>query len=120
MKKSVMLLVALLAFSPLVFAVGEKTFTFTPPTTYEDGTPLPQSKIASYDIECDGSLLVNLPNNPLNTDTYQAPAGTFDAGVHACQSFTVTTEGARSAPSNTVNFTVAPGIPGPPINFVVL
>ena len=113
------LLLCLLLVSPLVFAVGEKTFTFTPPSTYEDGTPLPQSAIASYDIECDGSLLTNLPNVPLDTDTYQAPAGTFATGSHACQAFTVTTEGVRSGPSNTVNFTVAPGVPSAQINFVV-
>ena len=117
--KSAKLLLVLLFVSPLVFAVGERTFTFTPPTTYEDGTPLPQSAIESYDIECDGALLVNLPNVPLNTDSYQAPPGTFATGDHVCQAFTVTTEGVRSGPSNTVNFTVDPGIPGPPINFVV-
>jgi hypothetical protein len=127
MKKTWIFLLLLL--SPLVFALGEKTFTFTPPTEYEltqyqidnglPATPLPQSAIASYDIECDGSLLVNLPNVPLNTDTYQAPAGTFATGNHACQAFTVTTEGVRSGPSNTVNFTVEPGVPGAPINFVV-
>ena len=113
------LLLCLLLVSPLVFAVGEKTFTFTPPTAYTDGTPMPQTEIASYDIECDGSLLVNLPNVPLNTDTYAAPAGTFATGDHACQAFTVTVEGVRSGPSNTVNFTVAPGVPGEPINFAV-
>jgi len=112
-------LIALLFVSPLVFAVGEKTFTFTPPTEYTDGTPLPQSAIASYDIECDGELLVNVPNNPVDTDTYQAPPGTFATGVHSCVAFTVTTEGIRSGPSNTVNFTVDPGVPSPPVNFVV-
>lgn len=113
------LLLSLVVFSPLTFAVGEKTFTFTAPTEYEDGTPLPQSEIASYDIECDGSLLVNLLNIPLNREEYIAPSGTFAVGTHACQAFTITTEGERSGPSNTVNFTVAPGVPGPPINFVV-
>jgi hypothetical protein len=117
--KHAKLLLALLLLSPLVFAVGEKTFTFVPPTQYEDGTPLLQDQIASYDIECDGALLVNLPNVPQNTDTYQAAPGTFATGTHTCQAFTITVEGARSGPSNTVNFTVDPGIPGPPINFAV-
>jgi len=117
--KRIKLFVALLFVSPLVFAVGEKTFNFTPPTTYEDGTPLSQAEIASYDIECNGTLLVNLPNAPLNTDSYAAPPGTFAVGDHACVAFTVTTQGVRSGPSNTVNFTVAPGVPSPPINFVV-
>lgn len=113
------LLLCLLLISPLVLALGEKTFTFTPPTQYEDGTPLPQNAIASYDIECNGSFLANLPNVPLNTDTYQAQAGTFPTGIHICQAFTVTTEGVRSGPSNSVNFTVEPGVPSPPVNFAV-
>jgi hypothetical protein len=104
-------LVLLVLLSPLAFALGEKTFTFTPPTQYTDGSALPNAMIASYDIECDGGLLVNLPNVPLMTDRYEAPPGTFTVGDHACRAFTVTTEGARSGPSNTVNFTVAPGVP---------
>ena len=115
------LLLCLLICMPLTvtWVQGEQTFTFTPPTTYEDGTPLPNAMIASYDIECDGGLLTNLPNVPLLTDTYQAPPGTFAVGNHACQAFTVTTEGARSGPSNTVNFTVAPGKPSQIIDFAV-
>ena len=113
------LLVALLLLSPLVFAVGEKTFTWSPPTEYEDGTPLPQADIASYDIECDGALLANVLNTPLDTDSYQAPPGTFSTGTHTCVAYTWTTEGVRSNASDPVNFTVAPGKPGPPINFAV-
>lgn len=109
------LTLALLLVSPLVFAVGEKTFDWTPPTQYEDASPLPQTEIASYDIECDGSLLVTVPNVPLNTDQYQAPPGTFSVGNHTCVAFTVTTEGVRSQPSNSVNFDVAAGVPNPPI-----
>jgi hypothetical protein len=109
----------LLLVSPMVFAVGEKTFTFTPPTAYVDGTPLPQSKIAAYDIQCNGTLLATVPNTPLNTDTYVAQPGTFPTGNYACVAFTVTTEGVRSGPSNTVNFTVVPGVPAAPVNFAV-
>lgn len=119
MRKLLLMLAVVVIYSPLVFAVGEKTFTFTPPTEYEDGSSLSQDEIASYDIECDGDLLVNLPNVPLNTDMYFAPPGTFAEGDHACNAFTVTTSGIRSGPSNTVNFTVTPGVPGEPINFAV-
>lgn len=108
-------ILALLLVSPLVFAVGEKTFNWTPPTQYEDATPLPQTDIASYDIECDGSLLVNVPNAPLDTDQYVAPPGTFAVGDHACVAYTITTLGVRSQPSNAVNFTVSPGVPNPPV-----
>ena len=119
------LLLALLLVSPLVFALGEKTFDWTPPTEYEQtqyqidnglpASPLAQAQIASYDIECDGVLLVNIPNTPLDTDSYMAPAGTFAVGDHACEAFTIATDGARSVASNTVNFTVVPGIPMPPV-----
>lgn len=116
--KSAKLFLALLLVSPLVFAVGEKTFEWTPPTEYEDSTPLSQSEIASYDIECDAGFLVSIPNVPLNTDTYQAPPGTFAVGNHSCVAYTVTTLGVRSAASDPTNFTVAPGVPNPPV-FVV-
>jgi len=115
MKRLALLIFATLLLSPLVFAVGEKTFNWQPPTQYEDATPLPQAQIASYDIECDGTLLTNVPNAPLNTDTFQAPPGTFAPGAHTCVAFTITTSGVRSAPSNAANFTVAPGIPNPPV-----
>ena len=113
--KSSKLFLALLLISPLVFAVGEKTFDWTPPTEYEDGSALSQAEIASYDIECDAGFLVNVPNAPLNTDTYQAPPGTFAVGDHSCVAYTVTTSGVRSAPSDPTNFTVAPGVPRAPV-----
>lgn len=113
--KRIITIAALLCLSTLVFAIGEKTFNWTPPTQYVDSTPLAPVDIASYDIECDGTLLVNVPNAPLDTDTYQAPSGTFSVGSHDCQAFTITVDGERSGPSNTVNFTVAPGIPKPPV-----
>jgi hypothetical protein len=115
MKKIRLFVLTMLLVSPLVFAVGEKTFNWTPPTQYEDATTLPQTEIASYDIECDGVLLVNVPNQPLDTDQYAAPPGTFATGNHSCVAYTITTEGVRSGPSNAVNFTVAPGIPNPPV-----
>ena len=100
------LLFLLLLVSPLVFAVGEKTFNWTPPTEYAPtqsqldaglpGSPLAQQDIASYDVVCDGVLLTNIPNTPLNTDSYMAPAGTFAVGDHACEAFTITTAGERS------------------------
>lgn len=119
MKTFLFRVIALTLLSGVVFAIGEKTFDWTPPDQYVDGTPLAQADIASYDIECDGTHLVNVPNVPLNTDTYQTPANTFATGTHSCVAFTVTTEGVRSEASAPVNFTVAPGQPAPPTNFAV-
>lgn len=123
------LLYCLLIVSPLTFAFGEKLFTFTPPSTYEltqfqidnglPATALPQSKIASYNIFCDGLLLINLLNEPLDTDRYRAPEGTFATGTHACHATTITTEGVEGGPSNIVNFTVEPGIPSAPTMFAI-
>lgn len=115
MKRTALITLALVLLSPLVFAIGEKTFDWTPPTEYVDATPLPQSEIASYDIECDGALLTNVPNAPLDTDQYIAPPGTFATGDHSCVAYTITTEGVRSDASNPVNFTVAAGKPNPPV-----
>lgn len=111
------LLLCLLICMPLTvtWAVGEKTFNWTPPTQYEDASPLPQTEIGSYDIECDGTLLANIPNEPLNADTYAAPPGTFATGDHSCVAYTITVEGVRSRASGAVNFTVAPGVPNPPV-----
>ena len=113
--KNLIRITALLLLSSVVFAIGEKTFTWTPPTQYDDGSNLPQSEIASYDIECDGALLANILNVPLDTDTYQAPSGTFAVGSHSCVAYTWSIDGVRSVASNATNFTVAPGVPNPPI-----
>jgi hypothetical protein len=114
------LLLCLLVCLPLTvtWAVGEKTFQWTPPTQYEDGTNLPQEDIASYNIECSNGWTVNVPNEPLNTDTYEAPAGTFEPGTYSCVGYTLSTAGVSSRASEPVNFTVEPGVPNPPI-FVV-
>jgi len=109
------LLLCLLLVSPLVLAVGEETFQWIPPTEYEDNTPLPANQIESYDIVCNGQLLVNVPNNPLDTDTYEAPPNTFPVGVHSCVAHTWSTAGVRSVASGPKNFTVAPGRPKPPV-----
>jgi len=116
-------LLALLLVSPLVFAVGEKTFNWTPPTEYVSGDPLPNVDITSYSIYCGGALLANVPNAPVDTDEYIAPPGTFAIGTHSCHATTVVEtldiDGnlvmSESEPSNVVSFTVAPDQPNPPV-----
>lgn len=111
------LLLCLLICLPLTvtWAVGEKTFTWTPPTQYEDGTALPQEEIASYILSCDNGWTVTVPNEPLLTDRYEAPVGTFSPGTYECVGYTVTTAGVQSRASNPTNFTVEPGVPNPPV-----
>lgn len=121
--KSLIRLLALLAVSTLVFAAGGKTFTWEPPTEREPdpvsgfSEPLPNGEIAEYRIYCDGSLtpVHTQPNEPLNTDTWEAPDGTFGTGPHNCVATAVDTEGAESDVSNAVNFTVSQERPKAPI-----
>ncbi len=108
---------ALLALSSLVFAAGNKTFDWTPPTSNTDGSVLTQGEIASYNFYCDGNTVAihNQPNVPLNTDQWNAPDNTFSTGDHSCFATTINTDGVESGPSNAANFTVAPATPNPPV-----
>jgi len=116
MKRMIVMALALSLLSTVVFAVGERTFSWQPPTEYDDNTPLANADIEEYRIYCDGinEPLAIVPNQPLNADQYDAPPGTFSVGPHACSATTVA-GGIESAQSNIINFTVAPGIPKPPI-----
>lgn len=107
---------ALLCLSTLVFAATPKTFSWTPPTEYEDETPLPQGEIESYNIYCDGAEVPiwNQPNEPLGTDTWTAPNDQFALGIHVCTATAVATNGEESVRSNAVNFTVVAPRPKAP------
>lgn len=118
MRKIIYLAIGLLLISPLTFAIGAKTFTWTPPTERIDASPLPNAEIAEYRIYCDSDLVNPVrvqPNVPLDTDTWAAPDGTFAIGAHTCAATTVDTEGQESDPSNTVNFIVSSARPKAPV-----
>lgn len=112
------LLLCLLLCAPLVFAYQDKEFTWTPPTQNEDGSPLADSEIASYNIYCNSTLITNVPNTS-GTDTWQSPDGAFPPGSYSCTATTVATTGEESAHSNAVNFTVDASAPNPPGNLTV-
>ena len=108
------LVIVLLLVSPLVFAVGGKTFTWIPPTEREPDAagvvePLPNVEIEEYRIYCDGDAVPvwTQTNQPVDTDSWIAPNGTFALGTHVCQATAVDTEGQESDRSNSVNFTVS-------------
>lgn len=111
-------LIALLLLVPLTisWANETKTFTWTPPTEYENGTALDNADLGEYRIYCNGSLLASVPNEPLNTNTYVT---TLDPGDYSCTATAVTTAGIESAESNPANFTVVPGVPNPPAQFAI-
>lgn len=107
---------ALVMLSTLVFAATPKTFTWIPPSQYEDGEPLPNNEIESYNIYCDGAEVAiwNQPNEPVGTDTWTAPNDQFALGIHVCTATAVATNGEESVRSNAVNFTVVAPRPKAP------
>src|SRR5205814_1568759 len=55
MMYALVLIAGILGVSGVAHADQVKTFTWTPPTQYTDGAPLPGSAIAQYTITCTGS-----------------------------------------------------------------
>lgn len=117
MKRLTLATSALLLLSSLVFAVGEKTFHWTLPTEREDNTPIAQNEIATVNIYCDGSstAIWNIPSLPDDNDQFTAPADSFANGAHSCFATVTDLDGQESEASNTVNFTVSPARPKPPL-----
>ena len=109
---------AVLLIAPLTLTWGDsvKTFSWTPPTQNTDGTLLTDTEIASYNIYCNGQLLVNVANTG-GTDTYTSDL--LAAGDYICDASTLNTAGLEGPRSNPVNFTVDPSVPGAPENFTV-
>ncbi len=108
----------LLLLSSIVLGYQNKEFNWTPPTQYEDGSPLPDGEIASYNIYCNGSLLGNVVNAG-GTNTWTSPDGSLPPGTYDCYATTVASNGLESEASNTVNFTVSPSNPAAPSDFSV-
>lgn len=106
----------LLLLAPLTFAGPPKTFEWVPPTENVDGTPLTDAEIASYNIYCNSVVLSNVPNTS-GTNSWVSPP--LPAGDFICHATTIGVNGEESPNSNTVNFTVAPSVPGAPTNFSV-
>lgn len=117
MKHLKLLVLGLILVSPLTFAVGEKLFSWEPPTERVDGTALPEVEIDRYRIYCDGNptFVWEQTHVPTGMQTWQAPANTFALGSHNCHATTIDTEGQESDPSNVVNFIVLPARPKAPI-----
>lgn len=88
-----------------------KDFTWTNPTTRIDGSALDIADIASTRIYCDGDTSPTLET----LDNGEAINGDFGIGDHSCFATTVDTDGQESDPSNTVNFTITPARPNPPV-----
>lgn len=101
----------------------DAAFTWTPPTEREDGTALPQSEIASYNIVCNRQglpgyvLNISVLNDPGVGTSSHFEAGAFDGpGTYECRAYTVDTGGLRSVASNVATKKVT-GNPNAPVNF---
>jgi len=118
------LILLLLICSPVLFAFQNKTFTWTPPTQNDDGSPLLDSEIASYTIFCaevnaPSATLLGTVTNTGNTTQWTSPDGSLPPGTYDCFAHTVRNDGAESGRSNTVNFLVPQATPDPPTGFSV-
>jgi len=103
------LLGILVALGLVVAAAAQVAFTYTPPTTYEDGSALPLAEIQETRLYCDGVLV----------DTELGSDGTFSValsvGTHVCYGTVVATNGLESLPSNEVTKVVLSAFaPSPP------
>lgn len=97
---------------PLTAAALTKTFTWTAPTQYTDGSPLPTAEIAGYTITCGTRVLpVNGPVTSFVAD--------FTPGSYTCAAVTRATNGQVSVPSMSVSFTVPLPTPNAPGAFSV-
>lgn len=116
--KFLKIVLAVLLVLPLTATWGDGTVTlnWTPPIQNEDGSPLADADIAGYNVYCNGSLLVNVPNTG-GTDSWGS--GLLPTGDYTCTARTLNTEGVESVDSNTVNFTVDPSVPGAPTGLSV-
>lgn len=95
------------------------TFTWSPPTTYSDGTALDPTDLLTYRIQCgltEGGpydlVSVEIPNVPpdraSHTETFDLPPGIYHCVMQAA------TAGGYSTDSNQVFFTVEVLPPSPP------
>lgn len=101
-------LIALGLAVPMVQAVPVD-FTYTRATEYSDGTPMPLSEIQETRLYCDGSLVATEAgaDQDFNPD--------LNPGIYDCYATHVDTYGRESAPSNTIQKTVLPGMPNAPV-----
>lgn len=107
------LLVAIgLVAAPIVFATDA---TYTPATSYVDGTPLPIEEIAETRLYCNGGTVAVLVE-PGADGVFENLEAVLPAGDNTCYATHVATNGIESSPSNTSTFRIIPNVaPNPPV-----
>lgn len=97
--------------------------SWTSPTAREDGTPLPATEIAHYQLVCKhdttGLTVYHKVDQP---SPYTVKKASFlkTPGSYTCHLLTWDTDGQKSGPSNTADFDFARGRPGAAIGVKVL
>ena len=84
-------------------------FTYTRATEYTDATPMPLAEIANTNLYCNGALVVSEPGADEAFNPDMVP------GVYDCYATHIDIYGRESGMSNTVQKTVLPGLPNPPV-----
>lgn len=85
-----------LVAAPVLVAIPT-SFTYTPPTTYEDGSPLPIEQIGETRLYCNGSLVASEPGSDGDFNNVDLPPGNYN-----CYATVIATNGQESQPSNVV------------------
>ena len=80
-------------------------------TEYEDGTPLPLADIAETRLYCNGELVATEPGADGSFDGLE---DVLPVGTSSCYGTHVATNALESAPSNSVEVIVRPGVPPMP------
>ena len=106
------ILIALLVLAAAPAMALDKTFSWTAPTAYTDGSSLPAAQIAGYTLTC-GPTVVQIAG-PVLTFVRD-----FGPGTYTCSLQTRAVNGQISVASNTVSFTVPQPTPNPPAGFSV-
>jgi len=130
--KKVIAVAAGVLLSAMVFGLPVKTFDWTGPDQYVDGTPIPTMDTITFEISCGtssgGPYNVHYPINDPDVPPHMQDLETLvqgNPGTYYCVNRAYSTfYDAWSANSNEINFTVVAQdlvrVPMPPTNFQIV
>ena len=89
----------------------QRTLSWVPNLSYVSGGTFDESAIEKYVLYCDGSYIMDIPND--YTRRYTVSTGLLGAGDHTC-GLSEVVAGIESVMSNTVDFPLGQRTPGAP------
>lgn len=92
------------------------TLSWTPPTEYENNTPLPEQDLDYYTLYIDDEPVIELD---VIIGTWTTDITIDEEGTYVISLTVTAINGQESRRSGTVNFTVGPRIPGAPMNLIL-